>query len=81
MAARWMAEFVKHDPSLKVRIVDKRGTKWVVVLVLLNVFTLSSRLILSLFYCHAGSMQVSNASSRNAARRKVAARRTHYHVD
>jgi len=27
MAARWMAEFVKQKPDLKVRIIDKRSTK------------------------------------------------------
>lgn len=27
MAARWMAEFVRQKPDLKVRIIDKRSTK------------------------------------------------------
>jgi 2-polyprenyl-6-methoxyphenol hydroxylase-like FAD-dependent oxidoreductase len=29
MAARWMSEFVRQDPDLKVRIIDKRSTKYV----------------------------------------------------
>lgn len=32
MAARWMAEFVKQQPNLKVRIVDKRSTKYVTLM-------------------------------------------------